>query len=420
MPFVYGTSSNYQTFADDLLALVTGISLHEVVSIDDGGSGYVVGDLLTLSGGTSTIAAILEVTEVGGGGEVTAVRIRNAGLYSVAPTDPVAVTGGTGTGAEFNCDFDDNGWSMRRDTNVGGSGQREVIIEGIGSGADEIFVGWRTYEDAGTGARNFELAGMTSFNSGLIWDNQPGISPGRHTATSGGCYVPLASTTITWWVSVTPRRIVFCTRIGTYYGSAHLGLLNPYATSGEWPYPLYIAGSTSNRFHLPTTSDTNNSGIADPRASSASHTGPAQIRRADGSWKAVWNAVGTVTSNTQAATYPYGQASSISFQSNDNWYGTGIGWNTMFSISDVSQSNRLLSTVNSGGALFVLLPVVVLDYNSSGLPLAIFGEMDGVFVFEARGVVVNENRFVQNGAAYIAFQHGSRTANWNRWVMRED
>lgn len=66
-----------------------------------GGGGYVVGDLLTVLGGTSTTPAQLIVSRVSGSGAVTAVSVTNAGNYSALPTSPAGVSGGTGSGATF-------------------------------------------------------------------------------------------------------------------------------------------------------------------------------------------------------------------------------------------------------------------------------------------------------------------------------
>jgi autotransporter-associated beta strand protein len=71
-------------------------------SIVSGGSGYVVNDVLTVQGGTATQAAQLTVTAVDAFGAVTAVSVAQAGTYTVAPTNPVTVTGGTGINATFN------------------------------------------------------------------------------------------------------------------------------------------------------------------------------------------------------------------------------------------------------------------------------------------------------------------------------
>jgi hypothetical protein len=72
-----------------------------VLSISSG-TGYVVHDLLTVQGGVYRTAAQLQVTEVSTTGAVTGFRVVNGGEYTTLPTNPVAVTGGTGTDAMFN------------------------------------------------------------------------------------------------------------------------------------------------------------------------------------------------------------------------------------------------------------------------------------------------------------------------------
>jgi hypothetical protein len=75
----------------------------EEAQIASGGTGYTPNDILTLSGGTSTTAATLRVTEVSSG-IITAAQVETPGSYTVAPTSPDSVTGGTGTGATFLID----------------------------------------------------------------------------------------------------------------------------------------------------------------------------------------------------------------------------------------------------------------------------------------------------------------------------
>lgn len=62
-----------------------------------GGTGYVVGDVVTVSGGTFTTAATFTVTGVTGG-VVDTVALAEEGRYSTTPGNPAATTGGTGTG----------------------------------------------------------------------------------------------------------------------------------------------------------------------------------------------------------------------------------------------------------------------------------------------------------------------------------
>lgn len=71
-----------------------------------GGTGYTVGDTLTVVGGLGQIDTELTVSTVSGAGAVTGVTISNAGQYATAPSNPVSVTGGTGSAATFTLTFD--------------------------------------------------------------------------------------------------------------------------------------------------------------------------------------------------------------------------------------------------------------------------------------------------------------------------
>lgn len=70
--------------------------------INDAGSGYRAGETLTLSGGTSTAAATVYVDSVDGSGAITGIRLLSVGKYSATPPNPVGVTGGSGSGAQFD------------------------------------------------------------------------------------------------------------------------------------------------------------------------------------------------------------------------------------------------------------------------------------------------------------------------------
>lgn len=72
------------------------------VAVAGGGSGYAVGDTITLAGGTQTTRAVLTVMAVSGGA-VTEVRVSNRGVYTALPSNPVSQqsTSGGGSGATF-------------------------------------------------------------------------------------------------------------------------------------------------------------------------------------------------------------------------------------------------------------------------------------------------------------------------------
>lgn len=71
------------------------------ITVTNGGSGYTVNDVLTFVGGTGSAESVT-VTAVSAG-VITAVTFRFTGQYTVVPTNPVSVTGGTGSGATFTC-----------------------------------------------------------------------------------------------------------------------------------------------------------------------------------------------------------------------------------------------------------------------------------------------------------------------------
>jgi hypothetical protein len=76
----------------------------------DGGTGYSVDDVLVISGGTPVAVALIVVDTVDDDGVILTAHVGEAGDYSVRPSDPVSVTGGTGNDdATFDLTFDNNG-----------------------------------------------------------------------------------------------------------------------------------------------------------------------------------------------------------------------------------------------------------------------------------------------------------------------
>jgi hypothetical protein len=69
-------------------------------AINSGGTGYIVGDVLTVVGGTGG-PTTLTVSTVSSG-VITATTITTNPAYTALPTNPVSVTGGAGTSATFN------------------------------------------------------------------------------------------------------------------------------------------------------------------------------------------------------------------------------------------------------------------------------------------------------------------------------
>ena len=91
------------------LSDIAGGYLVSAIVIAGGGTAYTANDVLTVGGGTSTTTAQITVDTVDGSGVILTAHVSRGGDYSVKPTDPVSVTGGTGTGATFNLTWSDLG-----------------------------------------------------------------------------------------------------------------------------------------------------------------------------------------------------------------------------------------------------------------------------------------------------------------------
>ena len=125
------------------------LTLAATPTVSAGGSGYTVGDVLSIVGGTSTQTATVTVATVSSGAVAT-VTISNFGVYTVAPSNPASVTGGTGTGATFNLSF---GILSATITNAGSGYVEQPTVSFSGGG--------------GSGAAAYATVGATPYLKGI-------------------------------------------------------------------------------------------------------------------------------------------------------------------------------------------------------------------------------------------------------------
>jgi hypothetical protein len=123
------------------------------VTIAGGGTGYTVGNVLTVVGGTQSTPAQLTVSTVSSG-VITGVTISASGFYSVLPTNPVSVTGGSGSSATFNL----TAWgvSALSITNAGSGYIEQPTITFSGGGGS----GAAAYASVGSAATFKSLANL--------------------------------------------------------------------------------------------------------------------------------------------------------------------------------------------------------------------------------------------------------------------
>lgn len=121
---------------------------------------------------------------------------------------------------------------LRYDT---ASANRELILQGPGNGGGEqIFVGFRTYQDAAADYYNLVAAVFTGYVAGNTFDTQPGVM------LSG---IPAHNQAIDYFMTANGQRIALALKVGTpVYMSGYVGKLLPYATPGEYRAPLVCAG----------------------------------------------------------------------------------------------------------------------------------------------------------------------------------
>jgi hypothetical protein len=153
------TASAPTTVGGTTASGTTPITTTGTPTIVSGGTGYTVGNVLTIVGGTpSSGAGTLTVTAVSGG-VITAATYTNFATYSAYAANPVSVTGGSGSGATFNMT-----WGIANSfviTNAGsGYVEQPTVTFSGGSGS-----GAAAYATVGSGTRIQSLGSTMSFYS---------------------------------------------------------------------------------------------------------------------------------------------------------------------------------------------------------------------------------------------------------------
>lgn len=132
-----------------------------------------------------------------------------------------------------------NGWTTLRKLNTGGVGDArryELIMQGVGlSGDQEIFIGYRAYQDSTLDYYNIDGAVFTGYLASNTWEAQPGFF-------DVGCCAH--NQRIDYFMNVNAQRIVFCLKVGNpVYEHIYLGRFFQNATPDQYPYPVVAIGS---------------------------------------------------------------------------------------------------------------------------------------------------------------------------------
>lgn len=247
-----------------------------------------------------------------------------------------------------------NGWQvLRYKTDVE---NRELILKGLGyTGEEEIFVGFSTYHDVKADYYNLSVVGMAGYVPGNTLHTQP------FARWSG---IPCHNYYADYWMDCSPQRIALAIKAGTpVYESGYVGKIFPYATPGQYPYPLAVGGMFNGN---PST-----------RYSETTHSIPYKGNRPNLN----------LLFNSGAWLEP------------ECW-----PWNNSYIAGASTQ-------VRDTGGEYALLPVVLSDANG------IYGELEGVFHISGFDNVV-ENTLEINGVTYIVIQDVWRTGFNDYYALR--
>lgn len=298
-----------------------------------------------------------------------------------------------------------NGWAIAEDGRAAGTPY--IILRGTGlAGTDNIYIGFRRFQDTVLGKYGWELQGFSGYQNGLTWDNQPGAIL-RPSQTYGWPVLVLRNSSMPFWFAVNGRRMVIVAKVGTVYCAAYLGFILPYGTPGEYPYPLFIGGSAYRdagaTIPLPSDSVTTGSPLnnfynAIAPSSGSPSSCQAWIRDTAGAW------IGLPANYTSAefalhGLWPY----CANRAARDNG-------NAMF-------FKNLRPTLGGGYSLDRIIVVTGATSSNWNPANAECGELDGCFFVPGFGLAA-EDTFTIGADTYTAFPNVSATGSMDFFALK--
>ena len=266
------------------------------------------------------------------------------------------------------------------------SGKNYIILKGIGDdGLQKIYVGLEKYANPLADNYGFRFNGFAGYQAGQNYFAQAGAIPflnPNYLPT-----VPLWNNPIPYWLVVNKRRICFVAKVSTNYFAGYLGYILPFATGGQFPYPLAIGGSNRYMNRYDDTS-ANNTHFVIP------YVPTVRLRSTDGTWRAF--ALSTQQYD-YAATYPYSEYLRGNY--NGGWF-------------------NVIKTPNSGGDVFPVQPILLFEgFGQQNHRGNIYGQFDGCFHVGGLDNAV-ENILSIGGQDYLIVQNIFRTTPRDFWAMR--
>jgi len=374
-------------------------------TISAGGTGYSVGDLLNVVGGTYSEVAVFEVDTVAAG-VVTAVSVTsNEGFYSTTPSNPASTSSTMGgSGCTLTITWEDYNTSTTQD-------EKHMIMH---NSNEDVYFGIRAYNYKTPDADVWSLNGFSGFNSiSTKYWNQPGYDANQ-------CYVPLHDSSFDYYLSITDRRIIgiFNVGSGSLWANMYVGLIDPFMTEDEYPYPNLILGCISEQKKY-TYSDLFG-GMHNPGAIQSNDLGPGRLCFPDGVYNTIRNwymdSGNAGKDDYSASIQPIGDQYPEPYYAADKWY-YRIGDLSWYAIvrhgeTDSTYQDKLRRFNDE----YMLIPCLCTEQDSYRL----FGTMTDVYWFDnADGDIQAGDRLWVNGVAYRAFPNCKLSNKNNYFCIKE-
>lgn len=229
--------------------------------------------------------------------------------------------------------------------------ETHIFLKGKGNGGtDEIFVQLRSYNDVGEGYYNIELRGADGFDQ-TATDRllMPNVSPLADICLTGAA--------MDYWFIANGRRFCIVAKVGTYYDSCYAGFILPTGLPSEWPYPLFIGGSSNTKKTLNSATGTRSAFFENEVE------GQPYLLKKDGAWQSFKNSL--TYEATGAKVHP------------NKW---SFGYTTTTAPVGTFRSCLYNGTIDPVNSTYQLFPCSLMNRVTSPSVVAdIYGDLQGVY-----------------------------------------
>lgn len=295
-------------YSKALLDIITNAAVIDM-AVNNGGTGYVVGETFDIVGGTAVSGFVARgVVTAESGGVVTGVKYLSAGAYSTLP----GVTGAATTNAsaagndDLTVDLTTQAaqWTQDRSTYTDDLTDFEWLATSV-KASNPPTVGMTTSNSGGNDSSQLLVA--SGFNGGASFDGQPDGSP------ISQMYLNLPQQNPELMVSVTERRINLLARDGNNVQYGILGLFIPLTNSeASYPFPGMVAAQSAGIRAMSAQynqdgNGNNNAGVLNPGSYTTVFPSYRYRDNLSTGWKTI--ASTAVSVNIDATMWPYNQVS---------------------------------------------------------------------------------------------------------------